>query len=103
LDSSFLHFIITQPSFLSQSPMVLRNSVKFSSPPFYGFTPLESRAIYGGNIRRKCSFIIKSGVKAPSFLTGFTFLSSFYAKSSLPWNDKEQICHKRSKPISKLI
>jgi hypothetical protein len=57
--------------------MVLQNSVKFSSPPFYGFTSLESRTIYGEDIGRKCSFIIKSGVKAPFFLTGFTFLSFF--------------------------
>jgi len=45
----------------------------------YSFTPLESPAIYGGDVKRKSSFIIEGGVKAPSFLTGFTF----YLKSSL--------------------
>ena len=35
------------------------------------FTPLENSTIYGRDIKRKCSFII-GGVKAPSFLTGFT-------------------------------
>jgi len=38
----------------------------------HGFTPLESPTIYGGDVERKCSFIIEGGVKAPSFLTGFT-------------------------------
>jgi hypothetical protein len=36
------------------------------------FTPLESPNIYGGDVERKCSFVIEGGVKAPSFLTGFT-------------------------------
>jgi hypothetical protein len=37
------------------------------------FTPLESPAIYGGDGIDKISIPYrKSGVKAPSFLTGFT-------------------------------
>jgi len=36
------------------------------------FIPLESPAIYGGGIERKCSFLIDNRVKAPLFLTGFT-------------------------------
>jgi len=36
------------------------------------FTPLEGPAIYGRDVERKCSFIVEDGVKAPSFLTGFT-------------------------------
>jgi hypothetical protein len=39
------------------------------SPPF---TPLESPAIYGGGVERKCSFLIGNGVKAPLFVAGFT-------------------------------
>jgi hypothetical protein len=30
------------------------------------FTPLESPAIYGGDVERKYSFIIEGGVKAPT-------------------------------------
>ena len=38
------------------------------------FTPLESPAIYGGdNINKASAPYRKGGVKAPSFLTGFTF------------------------------
>jgi hypothetical protein len=36
------------------------------------FTPLESPAIYGRGVERKCSFVIDNGIKAPLFLTGFT-------------------------------
>jgi murein hydrolase activator len=36
------------------------------------FTPLESPAIYGGGVKRKCSSVVEGGVKALSFLTGFT-------------------------------
>ena len=37
------------------------------------FTPLESPAIYGGdNINKASATYRKGGVKAPSFLTGFT-------------------------------
>jgi hypothetical protein len=39
------------------------------SPPF---TPLESPAIYGRGVERKCSFLIDNGIKVPLFLTGFT-------------------------------
>jgi anthranilate synthase component 1 len=42
------------------------------SPGRKPFTPLESPAIYGGDIERRCSFIIEGGVKAPPFLMGFT-------------------------------
>jgi hypothetical protein len=45
------------------------------------FTPLESPAIYGGDDINKILIPYrKGGVKAPSFLTGFTFalLFSFY-------------------------
>jgi septal ring factor EnvC (AmiA/AmiB activator) len=37
------------------------------------FTPLESPAIYGGSVKRKCSSVVEGGVKALSFLTGFTW------------------------------
>jgi hypothetical protein len=37
------------------------------------FTPLESHSIYAGDgINRKHQLLIEGGVKAPSFLTGFT-------------------------------
>jgi hypothetical protein len=42
-----------------------------------GFTPLESPAIHDGDVKRKSSFIIEGGVKAPSFLTGFTKIYLF--------------------------
>ena len=39
----------------------------------YAFTPLESPGIYAGDaINRKHQLLIEDGVKAPSFLTGFT-------------------------------
>jgi hypothetical protein len=39
----------------------------------YFFTPLESPGIYAGDaINRQHQLFIKEGVKAPSFLTGFT-------------------------------
>ena len=38
----------------------------------YRFTPLESPAIYDGDVDRKCPFLIGAGVKDSSFLTGFT-------------------------------
>lgn len=38
------------------------------------FTPLESSGIYAGDaINKKHQLLIKGGVKALSFLTGFTF------------------------------
>jgi hypothetical protein len=32
----------------------------------FAFTPVESPAIYGGDVETKYSFIIEGGVKAPS-------------------------------------
>jgi hypothetical protein len=44
----------------------------------FDFTPLESPGIYAGDaINRKHQLLIEGGVKAPSFLTGFT---AFYIK-----------------------
>jgi hypothetical protein len=42
-----------------------------------GFTPLESPGVYAGDAKNiKPQFHIEGGVKAPSFLTGFTYTVS---------------------------
>jgi len=49
------------------------------------FTPLESPAIYGGDGINKASIPSrKGGVKAPSFLTGFTDYSPFQGRNFNP-------------------
>jgi hypothetical protein len=49
------------------------------------FTPLESPAIYGGDGINKASIPSrKGGVKAPSFLTGFTNYSPFQGHNFNP-------------------
>jgi hypothetical protein len=39
--------------------------------------PAETCSIYDGDTARKCSFVIEGGIKARSFLTGFTFSTTY--------------------------
>jgi hypothetical protein len=51
----------------------IQKKIKFNLVFCSVFTPLESPSIYAGNaIKRRHQLLIEAGVKALSFLTGFT-------------------------------
>ena len=65
-------------------PYLILNRKKRSCSPnsFKTFTPLESSGIYAGDkTNMKPQFLIESGVKAPSFLTGFTEIIEWFERS----------------------
>jgi len=65
-------------------PYLILNRKRRNCSPnsFNTFTPLESFGIYAGDkINMKPQFLIEGGVKAPSFLTGFTEIIEWFEKS----------------------